>query len=996
MNRSRIKSCAVCRLKYTNLSKDEILKFLNSVAQLFNHTTDCRLKSLATCLLLLFPIQALSDKVSDDPITPRSLTASEIRTLNGTAGQTGVENFPTHTNSIPGLSASGRNELRDELSRLGSARVLVTFAAPIIPFAGNSNRDIHEPIIQDALTLGVGRIVRRYQHLPVYSIEVDSQALQGLLNSPDVINIEMDQQVQMFHESTTPIVSSDILNLHSTTGANWNGGSGDWSVAIIDSGVRISHAAFAGRVLTEACFHLDASCPNGQINQVGPGAGCTESCLHGTHVAGTAIGDFTTTGLLSANGIAPGANLHIVDVFPANGGFFSDVIAGLDHVSDLVANGARIASANMSLGNIGRQWTGNCDTDWTALSTSVNLLRNQGVLVVAAAGNDSNTDGMSSPACLSGAYSVGATNDNDTVAGFSNVSQTTDIWAPGVNVVSASNANDAALATLQGTSMATPHVAGSAALLRECFVTPGSSNNSPTIDDVIAQALTSGGVSVVDGRFGGTHVKPRLDLLGALQSIRPNDSFGNPIPLAPGSSGNQLGLNTCATSEASEPSHNSGSTTTGSVWFAYSVPATGIYEFSTCDSATSFDTVLAMYRGNTLSNLNLIDSNDDDSSGSNNCSTISGTLNAGEVIYIAVSGYGSPNTPIGTGHTGIFNLSWSQQLAATKLCAGHPVTVDLSVGESPTQNDDVILGTIGPDTIFGLGGDDIICGGNGNDLIYGGVGNDTIYAGAQDDTIYGGNGADVIWAGTGDDFAYGGFDQSQDTIYGQNGADFLYDQGGYGFTYGGAGNDNIFTGADGGYASGGNNADTINGSNTIDVIYGLDGNDQINGWAGDDFLYGGNSRDTIDGGGGNDLISGGPFNDILIGGIGNDTIDGGSENDDISGGSGNDILAGGAGNDDIYGGAGIDTLNGGPGNDFLNGQAGNDTCNGGTGNDTVTVTCESTTGVLQVSSSVQTNQNNLPSNLLPSNPIPENILQLLNSCDESPSECLSDEQLSRL
>ena len=324
----------------------------------------------------------------------------------------------------------------------------------------------------------------------------------------------------------------------------------------------------------------------------------------------------------------------------------------------------------------------------------------------------------------------------------------------------------------------------------------------------------------------------------------------------------------------------------------------------------------------------------------------------------------------------------------TKYCAGFPVTVDLNFGEAPTQGDDVILGTIGPDTIYGLGGDDLICAGNGNDVVFGGNGDDVIYAGALDDVVHGGNGADTIWAGTGDDRVFGGTDQSADNIYGQNGADELYDQGGYGYTYGGSGNDTIYSGTGGGYISGGNNADILVGSNFVDVIYGQDGADTITGWGADDFLYGGNSRDDIDGGSGDDTISGGAFVDTLVGGAGNDIIDGGTANDSIFGGAGNDILGGGEGNDSLYGGAGDDTLNGGPDNDMLNGQADTDVCNGGTGVDTVTVTCESSTGIPRA----QVQSIEPPVHLLPTSPISELVLLQLDDCDESPDECMAAKQ----
>lgn len=204
---------------------------------------------------------------------------------------------------------------------------------------------------------------------------------------------------------------------------------------VVDTGILLSHQEFEGRAIWGANF----------ANTVD-----TDENGHGSHVSGT-IGGITF-------GVAKSVSLVAVKVLDADGaGTNSDTIAGLQFVANNVtARGlAGKAVVNMSLGG----------PQSTALNSAIAGLTKSGVTVVVAAGNENQNAANDSPASAPSAITVGAIGSGDVKASFSNFGAGVDIFAPGVNVVSVGIANDSASATLSGTSMASPHVAGIAAYL---------------------------------------------------------------------------------------------------------------------------------------------------------------------------------------------------------------------------------------------------------------------------------------------------------------------------------------------------------------------------------------------------------------------------------------------------------------------------------------------------------------------------------------------------
>ncbi|WP_030548660.1 S8 family peptidase [Streptomyces exfoliatus] len=200
---------------------------------------------------------------------------------------------------------------------------------------------------------------------------------------------------------------------------------------IIDTGVRISHTDFGGRA-----FNGFDAVDNDNVAQDGNG--------HGTHVAGTVAG--------TAYGVAKKAKIVGVRVLDNNGsGTTAGVVAGIDWVT---RNAVKPAVANMSLG-------GGVDS---TLDAAVRNSIASGVTYAVAAGNSNANASNYSPARVTEALTVGSTTSSDARSSFSNYGTVVDIFAPGSSITSAWNTGDSATNSISGTSMASPHVAGAAAL----------------------------------------------------------------------------------------------------------------------------------------------------------------------------------------------------------------------------------------------------------------------------------------------------------------------------------------------------------------------------------------------------------------------------------------------------------------------------------------------------------------------------------------------------
>ena len=314
-----------------------------------------------------------------------------------------------------------------------------------------------------------------YRHaVKGFAASMSDQAAAALARNPNVAYVEQDQVVSVSTTqsgATWGIDRIDQRGLPLSTTYSYTGTGSGVTAYIIDTGIRYSHGEFGGR----AGFGYDAF--------GGDGSDCNG---HGTHVAGTVGG--------ATYGVAKGVALKAVRVLDCGGsGSWSGIIAGMDYVAGTTA---RPAVANMSLGGGYSQ----------AVNDAVARLTAAGVTVAVAAGNG-NRGGIpqdacaSSPASAPSAITVGSTTRTDTESSFSNYGTCVDILAPGSGVTSAWYQSDTQTSTISGTSMATPHVAGVAAL----HLSANTGASPGAVWSAINGAATSNAISLHNrSRKGGT------------------------------------------------------------------------------------------------------------------------------------------------------------------------------------------------------------------------------------------------------------------------------------------------------------------------------------------------------------------------------------------------------------------------------------------------------------------------------------------------------------
>ncbi|HEV7768532.1 MAG TPA: S8 family serine peptidase [Thermoanaerobaculia bacterium] len=346
-----------------------------------------------------------------------------------------------------------------------------------------------------------------------FSTEIERSELEELSRDPRVRAISIDEGGQGALLDSVPLVGADIVHAKGFDGRGV-------TVAVLDTGIDEANVNFSGRIVDQRCFcdNLDGTgcCPNGEAKQSGPGAARDDNG-HGTHVSGIIAGN----GATAPAGIAPGARILAVKVLDYNRSFrsFTQIYRALEWIA---AERPDVKVINMSFGSWAIFEPLACDGAAISLGMQniVAQLRERGVLITASSGNQSSTVGTTIPSCMHDVLGVGATYDApgdrqslceqkttrpDEVTCFTNSSGAIDLFAPGAVITSTGRGGG--FATMSGTSMAAPHVAGALALMLQVSGGTITASQAETI-------LKTTGRPIVDPRNG--LVFPRLDVAAAI------------------------------------------------------------------------------------------------------------------------------------------------------------------------------------------------------------------------------------------------------------------------------------------------------------------------------------------------------------------------------------------------------------------------------------------------------------------------------------------------
>lgn len=402
-------------------------------------------------------------------------------------------------------------ELQAEAHAAGQSSVFIKLRPPALPRGASPGaRRNGIATTQSRVRAAAGEADLRIEHrlgaIAGLIATVTPDGLAALEAQPDVVRVDPLATGYGALLQNVPLIRGDVVHRRGILGGNT-------TVAVLDTGIEVTHPDVAGRVVGQACFCSPNCCPNGEATQLGAGSAAT-STSHGLHTTGIVA----SAGIISAPGTAPNARVLAVKVLDEqNRGFLTDWIAALDWI---LTDRPDVQAVNMSLAS-DIIYKGFCDQPEDpndlnafiiAFAEAFELLRARGVPVFASAGNpprnaDGANDSIALPACVEDAIAVGAVDRFDRLWRNGHLSGAIDLLAPGVSIVS--DGVNGGLSTATGTSMSTAFVTGSAALLLS--MNPGLSVAE------LETVLKETGVPVAHRQ--GTLRFARIDDLGAVNEV---------------------------------------------------------------------------------------------------------------------------------------------------------------------------------------------------------------------------------------------------------------------------------------------------------------------------------------------------------------------------------------------------------------------------------------------------------------------------------------------
>ncbi|KAG0328019.1 subtilisin-like serine protease [Dissophora globulifera] len=370
------------------------------------------------------------------------------------------------------------------------ACIALAQAAPLLPSATNgkpipdsyivilktgNTADSFKPTFNSIAQRQNGRggvkseIHREYTAIPGFHASFNKAALKEIQAAPEVAYVEQDAVVTILGQENNPPswgltrVSEKDLDLSQPYLYNDAAGSGV-TAYIVDTGVFAGHSQFGGRATLAANFIK--------------GSANTDENGHGTHVSGTIGG--------STYGVAKKVKIVGVKVLDASGsGSTSGVVAGMDWVAQHATPGKSVV--NMSLGGGKSQ----------AINDAAGRLYNANIPLIVAAGNSADDACNGSPSGAPNTFAVGASDNTDAPADFTSFGSCVSIFGPGVDITSSWIGSSSASNTISGTSMATPHVVGVAAL----YLSEGGISTAQALFDKLSSTAT---LNAIQGELNGS------------------------------------------------------------------------------------------------------------------------------------------------------------------------------------------------------------------------------------------------------------------------------------------------------------------------------------------------------------------------------------------------------------------------------------------------------------------------------------------------------------